>query len=293
MFKISVIIPVYNRSDELVMTLDTLLAQTLGKKDFEVVIADDGSKDDIQSVLKKYPELNTVYCSQEDLGFRVAAVRNLGMKNASGEIIVFNDNGILLTQNALQKHIEYHEKADNLVLLGNIMGFEWTADMNVVRELLDDNTVLEAINIMKETGGMGDGREGYMKRFGDDVSKWYIPWLALWGGHFSFKKDFASENNICFDENFTSWGGEDNDFGIQLCTAGGKYIFARDIEVAHYPTKGRENNDISSEDFRKHYAEVKTYIANKHCIEETNVWLHLGSSSNDDEKRAEFLKNNI
>ena len=289
-YKISVIIPVYNRIDELKLTLNTLRAQTLPKSEFEVVIADDGSAQDIPGLLKQYVDLNIIYCRQEDLGFRVAAVRNLGIKNAQGEILVFNDNGILFTPTVLEEHVKLHSERGNLVVLGYMFGTNWQCDTDKIRNLLDEKTTQDAIAVMKEHGGMGDGREGYITRFGEDISSWYIPWLALWGGHFSVRRDFIDAHNIAFDEAFTSWGGEDNDFGIQLCRAGCYYLLARGIEVVHYPTPNRANSDISTEDFKKHYKTVVAYIAEKHKTEDVIAWQSLGSSVNDAEKRKEFLK---
>ena len=50
--KISVILPCYNAAHYLEECLDSLLAQTMG--DFEVLLVDDGSKDDTLSVAQKY-----------------------------------------------------------------------------------------------------------------------------------------------------------------------------------------------------------------------------------------------
>ncbi len=45
---ISVIIPIYNRVSELLRTMESLQVQTLEKTNYEVVIADDGSSEDVQ-----------------------------------------------------------------------------------------------------------------------------------------------------------------------------------------------------------------------------------------------------
>lgn len=290
-YDVSVIIPVYNRTDELELTLSSLDNQNLDKSRFEVVIADDGSSEDVQGVLEQFNQLNVKYFHQEDLGFRVAATRNLGIQNASGRILVFNDNGILLSSDTLKKHIMIHKDREDIVLLGYMYGVDWRADMDAVRDILDNNGVNESIDIMEKKGGMGDGREGYMDRFGQDLSSWYIPWLGLWGGHFSVNSNYIKVNSIAFDENFTSWGGEDNDFGIQLCSVGAHYILSRDVKVVHYPTPNRANADIKSDDFKANYAKVTQYIAEKHNTEEVRLWQKLGSSANDPLKRQEYIKN--
>lgn len=285
-FDLSVIIPVYNRVGELARTLESLQAQTLDKLRFEVVIADDGSAEDVRGALAQFPDLNTVYCWQEDRGFRVAAARNLGIAHAHGDILVFNDNGILFTPDTLEQHLRLHADREDLLLLGYMYGTSFDSDHDALREILDKHAPAEAIALLRQAGNMGDGREGYLQRFGSDLSQWYIPWLGLWGGHFSVRAAYLQQHGIAFDENFTSWGGEDNDFGIQLCQAGARYLLSSDVAVVHYPTPGRANNDIGSERFREMYNKVKQYIADKHRTEDVLLWQRLGSKANDPAERA-------
>lgn len=290
-YLISVVIPVYNRSNELELTLNSLKSQTLDKSKFEVIVADDGSKEEIPLLLKKYSDLNITYCYQEDLGFRVAEARNLGINIAQGEVIVFNDNGILLTPDVLERHIKRHSEKKNYVILGYMFGTSWDSDFNECCLLFDKYSPYEAIQKMKKIGNMGDGREHYIKNYGDDLAKWYIPWLGLWGGHFSVRQDFLTSNNIVFDKEFKTWGGEDIDFGIQLCRAGGYYLLDKSIEVVHYPTPDEAKSMVKGDDFKENYKRVQVHIANKYKDDDVIVWQNIGSSANNEAKRAEFLKN--
>ena len=289
---ISVIIPVYNRIAVMTRTLRSLQAQTMEKSSFEVIIADDGSTEDVQGVLATFPDLSTTYCRQPDLGFRVAAARNLGIAHASGELLVFNDNGMLLSPTALARHAALHAGRDDLVLLGYMHGTSFTSDAEAIRALLDAHSLEHAIAEMQRIGGMGDGREGYMTRFGRDLSQWYIPWLGLWGGHFSVGASFLRKHGIAFDERFTRWGGEDHDFGIQLCRAGAHYQLCSDIRVVHYPAPGHIENDVGNERFRAMYEKVKQYITNKHRTEDVMLWRQLDSSANDPAERERVLRMN-
>ena len=86
----SVLIPVYNRSHLLGETIDTVLAQT--HPHFEIIVVDDGSKEDIKAVLdKKYsnePRLKLFRKQNEERG----AARNFGLKQAKGDYAVFFDS---------------------------------------------------------------------------------------------------------------------------------------------------------------------------------------------------------
>lgn len=83
---VSVIIPNYNYAHYLREAVDSVLAQTY--QDIEIVVVDDGSKDDSRAVLESYGErLKIVF--QENQG--VAAARNNGSAASSGEFIAFLD----------------------------------------------------------------------------------------------------------------------------------------------------------------------------------------------------------
>jgi glycosyltransferase involved in cell wall biosynthesis len=100
---ISVILPVYNRADKLKQTLDGLNRQTY--RDFEVVIINDGSKDNPEKVFTDFlttskTELNFYYFNQKNLG--APAARNRGAREAKGDYLFFCDDDSVLEPNAFE-----------------------------------------------------------------------------------------------------------------------------------------------------------------------------------------------
>lgn len=85
--KVSVIIPTYNREKYITKALESVLAQSY--KDFEVIVVDDGSKDNTQQNLKRYQD-KIKYIYQDNAG--VSAARNTGIRHASGEWLAFLDS---------------------------------------------------------------------------------------------------------------------------------------------------------------------------------------------------------
>jgi GT2 family glycosyltransferase len=89
---VSVIIPAYNRKDELQELLAALDRQTLAPAQFEIIVIDDGSTDDTLAYLASLVnsgEKNLVFQRQENQG--PGAARNHGMKLARGDIFAFTD----------------------------------------------------------------------------------------------------------------------------------------------------------------------------------------------------------
>lgn len=98
--KFSVIIPVYNRPDELSELLDSLTKQEL--KDFEVVVIEDGSSIDSFDIIEEFKaKLNLQYLVQANTGQGFA--RNKGMKLAKGDYFVILDSDVLLPKDYLAK----------------------------------------------------------------------------------------------------------------------------------------------------------------------------------------------
>jgi glycosyltransferase involved in cell wall biosynthesis len=85
----SVIMPVYNGGKFIETAIESVMAQTLS--DWELVIVDDGSKDDTPQILKKYSKHDKIHIiTQSNQG--VSAARNCGMLAAKGNYFAFLDS---------------------------------------------------------------------------------------------------------------------------------------------------------------------------------------------------------
>ncbi len=90
--RFSVIVPVYNRIDEVSDLMKSLDAQTC--KDFETVIVEDGSTDPCGDVVRSYPGVRSKYFYKENEGRSIA--RNYGMERAEGEWFIFFDSDCVI-----------------------------------------------------------------------------------------------------------------------------------------------------------------------------------------------------
>ena len=101
MVRISVIVPVYNCEDYLEESLGSILKQTFN--DIEVICIDDGSTDDSLGILNEMASSDSriQVFPQENQG--AGAVRNYGMKKASGDYVYFFDADDYLLKEGLEK----------------------------------------------------------------------------------------------------------------------------------------------------------------------------------------------
>ena len=97
--KISVIIPTYNEAQVIGECLLSLAKQSI--KDFEVIVVDDGSTDDTLTVITKLQVSYKLHVTrQKHQGPGVA--RNLGAKQAKGQILVFVDADMIFGKDFLR-----------------------------------------------------------------------------------------------------------------------------------------------------------------------------------------------
>lgn len=97
MTKVSVIVPVYNEEKNLKTCLNSLVNQTLD--DIEIIIIDDASTDNSQSIIKDYASKYTqikAYFNIQNLG--QSETRNKGIELSSGEYITFVDSDDYVSQ---------------------------------------------------------------------------------------------------------------------------------------------------------------------------------------------------
>ncbi len=119
--KLTVVMPTYNRSDLLGRALKALLDQTVPADDYEIVVVDDGSTDHTPEVAAESVEAGggrIRYFRQDNRG--PAAARNLGTREAKGEIILFTGDDCIATRTLVAEHLRVHEEEGDLGVLGHI-----------------------------------------------------------------------------------------------------------------------------------------------------------------------------
>lgn len=95
---LSIIIPCHNRVDKLILLLDSINQSAF--TNFEIIVVDDGSRQDIASPIKKYPKGRYFRLPQKSGPGRA---RNFGAGKAKGKILVFLDSDLILYRKTLSE----------------------------------------------------------------------------------------------------------------------------------------------------------------------------------------------
>jgi glycosyltransferase involved in cell wall biosynthesis len=217
--KLAVIVTTYNRPDALAAVLDGYATQS--DRDFELLVADDGSTAETRSVVERFAAgapFPVRHVWHEDDGFRAAAIRNKAVAATDADYIVFTDGDCVPGPRFVARHRSLAERGwfvgGNRVLLAEaftrrVLGerlpvgqwgaAQWFAawlrrDVNRVMPLLD----------------LGDGpwrKRAPMRWDGLKTCN-----LAVW------RRDLVEVNGL--DEAYTGWGMEDSDLVVRLQRAG-------------------------------------------------------------------------
>ncbi|MDR7239522.1 polysaccharide deacetylase family protein [Neobacillus drentensis] len=115
---VSVVIAAYNEEKVICKTVDSILASDYPA--FEILIIDDGSKDDTAVVIQEtYANHPLVRLIQKPNGGKSSAV-NLGFKEANGEIVVALDADTLIAENAISLLVNHFKNKNVAAVSGNV-----------------------------------------------------------------------------------------------------------------------------------------------------------------------------
>jgi chondroitin synthase len=244
--KASIIIPVYNRKKMLDKTLAALTHQTYPLNLLEVIIADDGSSDNIKELLKKYSNYFDIkMVSQEDKGYRLAAIRNKAIQASHNEVAISLDCDIIPVPELIEEYMKwFHVTEKNIVVIGILKHVN--SDNISAEDILKDPNILlqlEAIMPHPERRDLKyptrDWRISMYKKT-DFLKKHPHPYIVAGGGNMAFWRKWALIVGG-FDEDFTKWGGEDDVFNYNLYKKGAYFIPEPNAIGLH-----QEHNDGSS-----------------------------------------------
>jgi glycosyltransferase involved in cell wall biosynthesis len=108
--RISVVIPTQDRAAFLERTLACLVPQTLPRRQYEVLVVDDGSRDETPRIARSFRRsLPIRYLRREARS--AGAARNHGTRRAAGEIVLFLDDECLVRPDFLEAHCRSHARA--------------------------------------------------------------------------------------------------------------------------------------------------------------------------------------
>jgi glycosyltransferase involved in cell wall biosynthesis len=124
----TVILPTYNRLSVLESCLSALSNQTT--KNFEILLIDDCSSDGTKEYINSSNFLNLRYIRLEEHRGPYYA-RNLALREAKGEIIIFIDSDVIVFPDFVEDHIKINKKREDVVVQGMVKHVKRVKDVNM------------------------------------------------------------------------------------------------------------------------------------------------------------------
>lgn len=238
----SVIIPTYRRPHLLKNALESLAAQT-GECRFEVVVINDAPDEDLSSLAAGFSDIGVRLISPpRNVGRAIA--RNIGVRNSSGDIIIFLDDDMTVVPGFIDAHAEAHT-GPGLAVVGNIKSAPEYASHPLARYI---------------------ERQGAKKRPGMKD----LPARCFRTGNGSLARTLFTEVGM-FDESFSTYG-EDMDLAMRLQYQGARFVFAEDaVSFNHHPP----DLDDMLEKLREWGRYTMPVLAERHPDLARSTWAHL------------------
>ena len=234
--KFSIIIPVYNVEKYIKKCLDSIFEQSF--KDYEVIVVNDGTKDNSMDIVKEY---DVKIINQKNQGLSEA--RNSGAKKATGEYLIFIDSDDYIDKDLL-KEINKSLKNDP-----DIVRFQ-------IREVYEDDK--ESKDYKETPFTNKNGVEAF-----NLITKYHFVENA-WS--YAIKRSYYEDNNYSFKK-----GTIHEDFGL-LPLVIIKANTVNSISYIGYNYLQRKGSIMSQKDYEKTKKKVSDFYNHyKYLIEEINM----------------------
>ena len=213
---LSVVIPTYNREKVLAKALEAHLAQSSPELIQELLVVDDGSTDGTESMVAEFGRRSPFqirYFRQSNRG--PATARNLGIREATSNLILFTDSDIVPQHDLVRQHLEWHNR--NPQIGAAVLGYvTWSPEIKAtpfMRWYGEDGALFRYRSLRGRPGKVG-------------CHFFYTCNLSL-------KTEFLRTGGQ-FDEDFKSAGYEDLELGYRLNKRGMRLLYNPAAIGYHY-----------------------------------------------------------
>lgn len=198
----------YNRAHLLERVLAACFDQTIAPERYEVVLVNDGSRDETPAVIERARRIATcrfTVIDQPNAG--LARARNAGIAHCTGARIAFIDDDVLPTPVFVEEHLRSDTRHGDVVVRGAVINTE----------------SFDALPVPVWTP----------KNYS---ANWF------WTSNVSVRRARLDAAGGRFDESFSEYGWEDIELGLRLRALGTKAVFNRHAVAFHYKPRPKGTN---------------------------------------------------
>ena len=200
--RVSVIVPADNAECTIDRCLSALLHQTVPRESYEVVVVDDGSSDGTRARVRHHDGVRLL--TQDHAGPAVA--RNLGVKHAQGDIVLFTDSDCEPCEDWIEHMLAPFDDED----IAGVKGAYLTRQHEIVARF---------------------AQVEYEDKYDHMVQEKYIDFVDTYAA--GYRRDIFVDNGG-FDAAFPVASVEDQEFSFRLARRGYRMVFVTEARVYHW-----------------------------------------------------------
>ena len=189
--EVDIIIPCYNVEHSIEKCVKSILRQSVIENRVSLFLINDGSTDRTEKIINKYNEFNNINILHQLSNKGLSAARNLGIQSGSGQIIIFLDGDMVVSEGWLEGHLSEIDQPGVVGVLGIIKPFN------------EENSRLNRYLYHKKRGA---------GKFGQKTE---IPFQNFLFGNTSIWRSTIMKSGL-FDERIIKYGGEDTDLALRI-----------------------------------------------------------------------------
>lgn len=260
----SVIATTYNQSQDLELYLASLARQTM--PDFEIIIADDGSREETRAVIDRARAVTfgdrLVHVWHEDAGYRKCKILNSAVRKARGSWLVFTDSDLIVHPHFVADHSSVQEP--NSIFMGRRVDLapavsEW------IRSNPSKLFSAEFYARVIASGFFGETKTRNFQRsfrvesgaIAEKLGHYRVP--DLLGSNFSIDRELLMRVNG-FNEALEHYWGEDGDLFVRVRNTGAKISGRKNFAVQFHLWHKMRSPQAGAEAAYRKSLENKTYV---------------------------------
>ena len=271
---VSIVIPYKDRLDNIELVLEALSRQNVAKQEFEIVVGVMEYSVEYVTLCKKYEDKINIRSVMISDPWQVALARNIAIKQAVGEVLVFLDVDMVVSPGFVKNIYENHfSSGQNQCVIGQMIDYD------------NNNSDVDFVQVKPFDFYQSqiDELDSKMPVAIDERWKveYHLPWAFVWTALVAIPRRLVVEFDLVFDLNFHGYGVEDLEWALRIHKSGIPILRKEDVWGIHLPHVRNLTNNKRSEGINYQYF-LKKWPANDVELvsafgdfEGNNMWLEF------------------
>lgn len=219
---VSVLVTTYNWPEALVLSLRSVFAQTIVPK--EIVVADDGSTSETRNVIEKLrsevPEgVEMIHVWHEDLGFRVAGIRNKAISKITADYIIQIDGDCIMEKHFIEDHLSL-ARPGYFIAGSRVLISKEDTEVILRKSVFDISELHISFSHL-----LNAKRNKFLRNMLALRYKKNDIWAARGANMSYYMDDIIAVNG--YNEQFAQWGFEDSELAFRFYNSGVRHLILK------------------------------------------------------------------